>query len=66
MPENLMSSDHKATRDSYREGWEATFGCKHENRIFKGSHICLDCNSVVAKKKEDEDDSDDMRKYEER
>ena len=28
MAENLMSSDHKAVSDSYREGWEATFGDK--------------------------------------
>jgi len=33
MPENLMSSDHKATRDSYREGWEATFGKKEEREV---------------------------------
>ena len=30
MAENLMNSDHKAVSDSYREGWEATFGDKEE------------------------------------
>ena len=47
MPENLMNPNHKASTDAYRDGWDRVFACKHENRIFEGSHICEDCGCVI-------------------